>query len=184
MKTFNAINRSLGVNFEPHVPLVNDSIDDVEELRQKHAQNLPEASTTGFIVPSVPRVSTPLVIVPTIDDGLSADIQDDYDTSRHALRELINKGTDAMDIIMQLAEDSESPRAYEVATTMMNTVASLSKTLMEVHKTVKALNPKKPEVVAPSNSGTMINNQTNVVFSGNGAELSKFLASEDVEGVE
>lgn len=178
MRTFNAINKSLGVTYVPHVP--TDSIDDVEELRQKHAQNASEPSTAALIPMVEPRVPTPVIIAPTDNSGeLSEDILDDYDTSRQALRELIQQGTDSMGILLQLAESSESPRAYEVATTMMNTIASISKTLMDVHKTAKSLAPKKEVVSVPSNSGTLINNQTNVVFSGNSADLAKLLESED-----
>lgn len=181
MKTFNAINRSLGVEYIPH----QDSIDDVEELRQKHAERASEAPTSDLIATTVPRVPTPIEIAPTGNSNqLSEDILDDYDTTRHALRELIQQGSDSMSIILQLAESSESPRAYEVATTMMNTIASMSKTLMDVHKTAKTLSTKHESVPVVPGAQTLINNQTNVVFSGNGDDLARFLEKEDGDVVD
>lgn len=63
----------------------------------------------------------------------------DYRLTRSTIRDMIVKGSNAIDGISDLAKDLESPRAYEVMATMMKTISDMSKDLLDVHSKTKEL---------------------------------------------
>jgi hypothetical protein len=98
-------------------------------------------------------------------------VQDDFDYARENMRQLINKGQNALDGILMIASGSEHPRAYEVAATLMKTMAETNKDLLELQKTKKVLqkeDPKAPQIDSPQSV-------TNNLFVGSTAELQKML---------
>ena len=95
------------------------------------------------------------------------DIEKDYDYTRANLYSLIEKGQESLNGIMELAGESASPRAYEVAGQIIKSVADTTDKLMELQKKVR-------EVDEEMNKTT--NNVTNnAVFVGSTTELSKML---------
>ena len=95
------------------------------------------------------------------------DIQKDYEYTRGNLYSLIEKGQEAINGIMEVAGETASPRAYEVAGQLIKSVADTTDKLADLHKKVKDIeedNPKK--------QGTVTNN---ALFVGSTSELSKML---------
>jgi hypothetical protein len=96
------------------------------------------------------------------------DITKDYEYTRANLYSLIEKGQEAINGIMELAGESASPRAYEVAGQLIKSVADTTDKLADLQKKLKDLeedNSKK----SPSNV------TNNALFVGSTSELSKLL---------
>jgi len=96
------------------------------------------------------------------------DIQKDYEYTRANLYSLIEKGQEAINGIMELAGESASPRAYEVAGQLIKSVADTTDKLADLQKKVKDLEEESTK--------TTNNNVTNnALFVGSTSELSKLL---------
>tara|TARA_R100001480_G_C4675254_1_gene174091 strand:+ start:265 stop:675 length:411 start_codon:yes stop_codon:yes gene_type:complete len=93
------------------------------------------------------------------------EISKDYEYSRGNLYSLIEKGQEAVDGILELAQESDSARAYEVAATTIKAVADTTDKLIDLQQKMKDLeaDPKGPT------------NVTNALFVGSTAELSKLI---------
>tara|TARA_B100001093_G_C26102062_1_gene707261 strand:+ start:91 stop:543 length:453 start_codon:yes stop_codon:yes gene_type:complete len=116
-------------------------------------------------------------IVPTPENVISKkgqlkkvennDVGKDYNYTRGNLYSLIEKGQEAINGIMEVAGETASPRAYEVAGQLIKSVADTTDKLLDLQKKVK-------EVDEDTNKTT--NNVTNnALFVGSTSELSKML---------
>ena len=90
----------------------------------------------------------------------------DFETGRKNLYNLIDKGNEAIDGILNLAKEGEHPRAYEVAGQLIKTVSEVSQNLLDLQDKLK----KVKEI---PNTGPK--NVTNALFVGSPAELQKML---------
>ena len=99
------------------------------------------------------------------------DIEKDYKYTRGQLYSIIEKGQEAINGILELASESEMPRAYEVAGQLIKNVADATDKLMDLQKKLKDVNEEK-EAKGP----TTVNNS---LFVGSTAELQKFLKQND-----
>ena len=99
--------------------------------------------------------------------NVSEDIDKDYQYTRANLYSLIEKGQESLNGIMELAGESASPRAYEVAGQLIKSVADTTDKLADLQKKVKELDEDSPK--SPS---TVTNN---AVFVGSTTELQKML---------
>ena len=99
--------------------------------------------------------------------NVSDDIDKDYDYTRANLYSLIEKGQESLNGILELAGESASPRAYEVAGQIIKSVADTTDKLMELQKKVKDIDEDKNK--GPSNV------TNNALFVGSTSELSKML---------
>ena len=112
-------------------------------------------------------------IVPTKKETLRKEdvpkkneVEKDYEYSRANLYSIIEKGQEAINGIMEVAGESASPRAYEVAGQLIKSVADTTDKLMDLQKKVKDVNEDAPKT----------NNVTNnALFVGSTSELSKML---------
>ena len=76
----------------------------------------------------------------------NTDQVEDYVLGRKTLRNLIETGTTSLEDMKDLARQSESPRAYEVLSTLMKTISEVTKDLYDLQKKTKELNePKNPQ---------------------------------------
>ena len=100
-------------------------------------------------------------------NAIDEDIRKDYEYTRGNLYSLIEKGQEAINGILELAQESEMPRAYEVAGQLIKSVADATDKLMELQKKLKDVNED-------SKSKTPTN-VTNALFVGSTAELAKLL---------
>jgi hypothetical protein len=98
------------------------------------------------------------------------DIKKDYEYTRGNLYSLIEKGQEAINGILELAQESEMPRAYEVAGQLIKNVADATDKLMDLQKKLKDMEEDK-QVKGPTNV-------TNALFVGSTAELSKILKNQ------
>ena len=99
------------------------------------------------------------------------DIQKDYEYTRGNLYSLIEKGQEAINGILELAQESEMPRAYEVAGQLIKNVADATDKLMELQKKLKEVEEEK-QTKGPSTVN-------NALFVGSTADLAKLLKSKD-----
>ena len=105
-------------------------------------------------------VKTEEVIKPT-------DVNKDYDYTRGNLYSLIEKGQEAINGIMEVAGETASPRAYEVAGQLIKSVADTTDKLADLHKKIKD--------IEEDNSKIQGNVTNNALFVGSTAELQKML---------
>ena len=94
------------------------------------------------------------------------DIKKDYDYTRGNLYSLIEKGQEAINGILELAQETEMPRAYEVAGQLIKNVGDIADKLMDLQKKVKDIEEDSPK------GPTTVNN---ALFVGSTAELAKLL---------
>ena len=85
------------------------------------------------------------VLPPAVEknNNRNEDLQDDYEYSRNNLRELIEKGGDALDSILDLAKDSDHPRAYEVVGQILRSVVDANKDLIGLQQQMKKKAPSE-----------------------------------------
>ena len=110
-----------------------------------------------------PSKSKPIV---TLGD----DIDDDYKYQRDNFYNLVEKGSAAIEGILELAKEGEHPRGYEVAGNLIKQVAEVAEKLGDLQEKMKRL--KEVPNTAPKNV-------TNALFVGSTAELQKMLKGKD-----
>jgi len=105
-------------------------------------------------------------VSPPIEVSKINEIEKDYEYTRANLYSIIEKGQEAINGIMEVAGESASPRAYEVAGQLIKSVADTTDKLMDLQKKIKDVNEDAPKT----------NNVTNnALFVGSTSELSKML---------
>ena len=98
-------------------------------------------------------------------------VEEDANFARSNIRELITKGNQAMDQLLAVAKESEHPRAYEVAATLIKSLADMNKDLLDLQKKRKDLIPN-----GDGFAGNAKNlNVDKAIFVGSTNELVKFL---------
>lgn len=98
------------------------------------------------------------------------DVTDDYNFARDQYYELASKGSEALDMMMEVAREMEHPRAFEVLSTMLKNNADIVDKMMDLQKKKVDLSPKKDD----KSKGLTQNN----VFVGSTAELQKMLSGQ------
>ena len=99
-------------------------------------------------------------------DTKQIDVEKDYKYTRGQLYSIIEKGQEAINGILELAQESEMPRAYEVAGQLIKNVADATDKLMDLQKKVKDLDEEKKGPSKVTN---------NAMFVGSTSELQKML---------
>ena len=122
--------------------------------------------TTYEVEPVTPAL--PLVRVPEPAENA----QQDFDYSRLNYYSLIEKGNEALDGIMEVAKESQHPRAYEVAATMMKNLADMTDKLMILQK-------QRVDMEAVKNPQQTQVNVDKAVFVGSTSELLKKIRNAD-----
>ena len=111
----------------------------------------------------------PLKIKPSTEIVEIKDVvDDDAEFARQNIRDLIVKGNDAASHIVEIAKQSEHPRAFEVAAGMLKNLSDMNKDLLEIQKRKQDLQPK-------ITNNTQNLNIDKAVFVGSTAELLKQL---------
>ena len=101
------------------------------------------------------------------------DIEKDYEYTRGNLYSIIEKGQEAINGILELAQDSEMPRAYEVAGQLIKSVSDATDKLMDLQKKLKD--------VEEDNVQKGPNTVNNALFVGSTAELQKLLKQQTTD---
>ena len=100
----------------------------------------------------------------------TVDIEKDYKYTRGQLYSIIEKGQEAINGILELAQESEMPRAYEVAGQLIKSVSDATDKLIDLQKKLKDVNEEK---VAKGPSTV-----NNALFVGSTADLAKLIKGE------
>lgn len=99
------------------------------------------------------------------DKNRTENIDTDYRYARENLYNLVERGQDAIDGILQLSKDTEHPRAYEVAGQLIKTVADTAEKLIDLQQKLQNLEGETSSVTT----------QHNHLYVGSTSELQKFL---------
>jgi predicted nucleic acid-binding Zn-ribbon protein len=124
----------------------------------------------------------PITVPSTVSDILTVkevkvdkeDLDKDYTTVRENLKDIVKRGNEAIDGIMLVASETQSPRAYEVVATLIKSVSDANKDLLDLHKKIKEI--KKTEIDASTTNVT-----NNSLFIGSTSELQKLLKGKSRE---
>jgi len=96
----------------------------------------------------------------------TTNIDGDFDYARENIKQLISNGSDAIDEIIKIAKAGDNPRAFEVVSLLLKTVADMNKDLIDLYQKTKVV--KKEE--------TTINNTTNQsIFVGSTSQLQDLI---------
>jgi hypothetical protein len=98
------------------------------------------------------------------------DIKKDYEYTRGNIYSIIEKGQEAINNVLELAQETDSPRAYEVVGQLIKNVSDAADKLIDLQKKLKDLDETK-SIKGPTNV-------TNALFVGSTAELSKLLKNQ------
>lgn len=121
--------------------------------------------TTSIVIDNSPVSEKPSKL-----DRINDDLLADYEESRLRLKEIVSKGTLAIDDILAIARESEHPRAFEVAATMIKNVTDANEKLLGLQKQMK-------ELTNTSRQGNL-NVGKAAIFVGSTSELSKMIKNE------
>jgi DNA-binding ferritin-like protein (Dps family) len=100
-------------------------------------------------------------------DAIKSDTRKDYEYTRGNLYSLIEKGQEAVNGILELAQETEQARAYEVAGQLIKSVADATDKLLDLQKKLKDVEEESQSKVPT--------NVTNALFVGSTADLAKLL---------
>ncbi len=137
-----------------------DKLNDVFNVSSEIVEDSIEIASSS--IPKEPEPSTEI--------SLKNDIKKDYEYTRGNLYSIIEKGQEAINGILELAQETEQARAYEVAGQLIKNVADATDKLMDLQKKLKDIEETK-QVSGPTNV-------TNALFVGSTAELSKLLKAQ------
>ena len=111
-------------------------------------------------------IKPPLAKPEVVETATKDQLKKDYEYTRGNLYSLIEKGQEAVDGILELAQESDQPRAFEVAGQLIKHVGDVADKLVDLQKKVADIEkPSKQEV----------NTTNNTMFVGSTADLAKFL---------
>ena len=108
-------------------------------------------------------------VKPSLKKSEQEDIVKDYEASRAQLHNLVMKGQEAVDGILDVARASDHPRAYEVAGQLIKNVGDVADKLIDLQLKIKELD--KEEKKGPTNV-------TNAMFVGSTSDLQKMLKAQ------
>jgi hypothetical protein len=121
-----------------------------------------------FDVPTITKTEGEVIDASTgeIIQKPAEKIEDDYDKTRSNLHELLIKGQDALNHALDVAKQSEHPRAFEVVGNLMKQLADINQQLMDIHQ-------QKAKLDGPKADKQVTNN--NAIFVGSTTELNKLI---------
>ena len=138
---------------------MNNKIDEELGVVAKALQQIPWEADEQPEIEVIPSPSQHLE-----NDG--SDIEKDYEYQRNNFYNLVEKGSAAIDGILELAKESEHPRTYEVAGNLIKQVAEVTEKLGDLQEKMRKL--KEVPNTAPKSV-------TNALFVGSTAELQKMI---------
>ena len=131
------------------------------------AENMSKHSSMAEVLNPKPNISQEVMLKTQEDYGdLNEHVERDYEYQRQNFYNLVERGTDAVEGILELAKESDHPRAYEVSGNLIKQVAEVTEKLGDLQEKMRKL--KEVPNSAPKNV-------TNALFVGSTAELQKML---------
>lgn len=132
----------------------------------------PTSEETALVEIKEPSNEIATEVVQKVDDILDIDLDEDYAASRAKYQELVDKGTVALDNLIEIAKESEQPRAYEVIATLVKNISEVNDKFLALQKQIREIK-----------NGTESPNKVNVdkaIFIGSTAELSKLIRGKEI----
>ena len=108
-------------------------------------------------------------IVKPVPEKESTDLTGDFNSARSNISSLIDTGMSALDGILKVATESDSPRAYEVLSNMIRTLSEMNKDLMDIHEKMSNTESKKI---------TVKNTTNNSIYVGSTSDLQNLINKE------
>jgi|TARA_B100001769_G_C22031747_1_gene554375 hypothetical protein len=99
-------------------------------------------------------------------DNSDETVDNDFKYARENLYNIIERGSDALNTLVDVANQSQHPRAFEVVGQLVKTLSDTNKDLLELQKKVKVIKKDIPD---------QPQNVTNALFVGNTSELQKMI---------
>ena len=140
-------------------------ISDLMELQNKMTKQFDDLNNEFNVTSDVVQPEVVKDKIEKVRESVD-DINKDYEYTRGNLYSIIEKGQEALNGILELAQESEMPRAYEVAGQLIKNVADATDKLMKLQKELKDV--KEETTKGPTNV-------TNALFVGSTADLAKLL---------
>ena len=129
-------------------------------MKKKTVEKLNKViDVAGDLIPKESKEPAPTVSINTLD------LTSDYNYSREQYHNLIDKGNEALEELMSVAKESESPRAFEVTAQLLRTISDTTKELLQLQKI-------KKEVEKETKDPRTVNNS---LFIGSTKELQDLL---------
>jgi hypothetical protein len=98
----------------------------------------------------------------------------DFEYARQIYHDLLAKGSESMEEMMEVARATEHPRAFEVLSNMMKNISDINGNLMDMHKKKKDFEQKEQKVLPQGQT-------TNNVFVGSTSDLQRMLQDEMID---
>ncbi len=98
----------------------------------------------------------------------------DFEYARQIYHDLLAKGSESMEEMMEVARATEHPRAFEVLSNMMKNISDINGNLMDMHKKKKDFEQKEQKALPQGQT-------TNNVFVGSTADLQRMLQDEMID---
>lgn len=122
------------------------------------------ASTLGLT-----PIDSMLPVLPVVSTFSDTQVTDDFEYARGNMISVIEKGQEALSGVLEVASQSQHPRAFEVAATLVKTIADANKDLLELQK-------RKKDLTGIGPNPTTVNNN---LFVGSTAELQKLIKKQN-----
>lgn len=121
-----------------------------------------------FNMERIEKAKTEIVVAETgeIIESKEAKVESDYDRTRNNLHALLAQGQQALNHALEVAKQSEHPRAFEVVGNLMKQVADINTQLMDLHQ-------QKQKLDGPKETAKNVTN--NAIFVGSTSELNKLI---------
>lgn len=155
---------------------------DKTDRKEKMAQALASNTPTEVLAPVKKDASEGITIATNKPSAnkVIADAEEDYEYTRNSVKSLIETSTQAIEILAQLAQDAEHPRAFEVLANMLKSTADMNNQLTIFNKERKKIladdKTKGGQTVVNTEGGSVTNN---IVFAGSTDQLQQFLDKRD-----
>lgn len=140
----------------------------------KSTEILDEVLGITDVVEDATSVITSPATIPKTQNKMTDDVDSDYKYQRENLYTLVERGQDAIVGILDIARESEHPRAYEVAGNLIKNVADVTDKLMILQEKIK-------KVKEESHTGPK--SVTNALYIGSTAELQKLLKDKKQDAI-
>ena len=140
-----------------------NKFDDLNDAFNVAGDIVPAATEKTEVIPKQEKPEKPIV----------DDVRKDYEYTRGNLYSIIEKGQEAINGILELAQESEMPRAYEVAGQLIKNVSDATDKLMDLQKKLKDVE-EESKSKGPQNV-------TNALFVGSTADLAKMLKKQKID---
>ena len=150
------------------------------QAKNKTVDITPTSEETTAVVPAQSQDIAPQQSPIQQDEQREKELADDYTYARNTIHHLVEMGKDALEHLLPLAKESQSPRGFEVTHMLLKTTSEMAKDLIELHQRMDGL--RRIEAATP---GTTVNIQQNIdnVFTGTTTELRR-MAREAMEALE